>query len=109
MRDELAERLFGEVMAIADVDELVRTVQPLQRMARYKYDDYGGYGPGIRFLETLAIWLQQFDYPDREVALKFVNEQLIFLSDREIQHALSLAYQDFVRPALIRETAAELG
>lgn len=110
MRDALAERLFGEVMEMApeEVDLLVRTVRPLQRMASYKFDDYGGYGPGIRFLETLAMWLRQFDRSERETALQFVTSELVFLSDREIQHALSLAYQDFVRPALIREAAAEI-
>lgn len=91
-----------------DEDLLVRTVRPLQRMASYKFDDYGGYGPGIKFLETLAIWLRQFEPTERTIALEFVTDNLIFLSDREIQHALSLAYQDFVRPALIRETASEI-
>jgi hypothetical protein len=111
MRDALAERLFGEVMGMAPEDEdlLVRTVRPLQRMASYKFDDYGGYGPGIKFLETLAIWLQQFERAEREVALQFVTDELVFLSDREIQHALALAYQDLVRPALVREAAAEVG
>lgn len=111
MRDALAERLFGEVMGYGpeDEDQLVRLVRPLQRMASYKYDDYDGYGPGIKFLETLAMWLRQFEPSERLVALSFVTEELIFLSDREIQHALSLAYQDFVRPVLIRETAGEMG
>ncbi|RFZ63447.1 hypothetical protein DE4576_04645 [Mycobacterium marinum] len=92
-----------------DRDLLVRTVRPLQRMANYKFDDYGGYGPGIKFLETLAIWLRQFEPVERDIALQFVIEDLIFLSDREIQHALALAYQDLVRPALIRESATEIG
>lgn len=110
MRDALAERLFGDVMGIesGDEDVLVRLVQPLQRMAQYKYDEYAGYGPGIRFLETLAVWLRQFEPAERTTALRFVNEQMVFLSDREIQHALSLAYQDLVRPTLIREAAAEI-
>ena len=78
-------------------------------MSDYKFDSYGGYGAGIKFLETLSIWLNQFDEDERDVALDFVRNDLVFLSDREIQHALSLAYQDLVRPALIRRAASELG
>ncbi len=55
------------------------------------------------------MWLGQFDPDERTVALDFVKNELIFLSDREIQHSLSLAYQDFVRPALMREASTELG
>lgn len=111
MKYALAEELFGAVMGLGagETDELVRLVRPLRHMSDYKFDSYGGYGAGIKFLETLSIWLNQFNEDEREVALDFIRNDLVFLSDREIQHALSLAYQDLVRPALIRRAAGELG
>lgn len=111
MKHALAEELFGVVMELSAgrTDELVRLIRPLRHMSNYKFDSYGGYGASIKFLETLSIWLNQFNKDERELALKFVLNDLVFLSDREIQHALSLAYQDLVRPELARRAAAELG
>lgn len=111
MKHALADELFAAVMRLGpeQTDELVRRIRPLRHMSDYKFDSYGGYGAGIKFLETLSIWLDQFNEHERDVAIDFVQNKLVFLSDREIQHALSLAYPDMVRPDLIRRAAAELG
>jgi len=111
MKATLAEELLAAVMGLgpSEMDQRVRLLRPLHHMASYKFDGYGGYGPGIKFLETLAIWLSQFESAEeKRVALEFVQNQLVFLSDREIQHAVSLAYQDLVRPILIRRAASDL-
>lgn len=111
MKHALADELFAAVMRLGPekTDELVRRIRPLRHMSDYKFDSYGGYGPGIKFLEMLSIWLDQFDERERDVAIDFIQNELVFLSDREIQHALSLAYPDLVRPDLIRRAAEELG
>lgn len=111
MKHALADELFAAVMHLGpeETDELVRRMRPLKHMSDYKFDSYGGYGAGIKFLETLSIWLEQFDEGERDVAIDFIRNKLVYLSDREIQHALSLAYPDLVRPNLIRRAAAELG
>lgn len=108
MRDELAERLFASLMGEGPDDVLLTDARPLQRMASYKYDEYGGFSPGVKFLESLVTWIAQFDSAERPVAMKFVREELLFLSNREIYHALSLSYQDLVRPMLIRKCAAAM-
>lgn len=109
MKHALADELFAAVMRLGpeQTDELVRRIRPLRHMSDYKFDSYGGYGAGIKFLETLSIWLDQFEEHERDVAIDFIQNELVFLSDREIQHALSLAYPDLVRPDLIRRAAAE--
>lgn len=111
MKHALADELFAAVMDLGpeETDELVRRIRPLKHMSDYKFDSYGGYGAGIKFLETLSIWLEQFNDDEREVAIDFIQKKLVFLSDREIQHALSLAYPDLVRPNLIRRAAKEIG
>lgn len=112
MKATLAEDLLAAVIGLGpgEMDQRVRALRPLHHMASYKFDGYGGYGPGIKFLETLAIWLSQFNEPEeKRAALEFVQSELIFLSDREIQHAVSLAYSDLVRPLLIHRAASDLG
>lgn len=111
MKHSLADELFAAVMRLGpdETDEVVRRMRPLKHMSDYKFDNYGGYGAGIKFLETLSIWLEQFNDDEREVAIEFIQKELVFLSDREIQHALSLAYPDLIRPNLMRRAAEELG
>ncbi len=63
MRDELAEALLAKVMGWTDEEKaLERPI--LQDLARYKYDEYQQYAPGRRFIESLALWLRQFETKD---------------------------------------------
>jgi len=105
MRDELAERLLGAVMEWAAAD-LAKERQRLVDMAAYKYNEYQQFYPGQRFLESLALWLSQFDPEERKIAYRFVTERLVFLSNSELNHLVSMAYPDLIRPWLFR-TAAE--
>jgi hypothetical protein len=63
MRDELAEALLAKVMNWSD-EEKARERPVLQDLARYKYDEYQQYAPGRRFIESLALWLRQFETID---------------------------------------------
>lgn len=108
MKDELAERLLVTVM---DWDQ-IRTKEEraiIQDMARYKYDEYQQFAPGMRFIESLARWLYQFAPEHREAAYRFVREKLIFYSTAEIGHLVGMAYRDRIRPSLMRSTATECG
>jgi hypothetical protein len=49
MRDELAERLLAAVMHWEE-EQVVEVGGQLQALARHKYDRYGGFRPGERFL-----------------------------------------------------------
>ena len=60
MRDQLAEQLLAKVMKW-DSAEVAGHMPLLQSMATYKYDDYQQFFPGMRFIESLALWLQQFE------------------------------------------------
>ena len=92
-----------------DQAKVVENRASLQAFATWKYDEYEQYWPGERFLESLARWLDQFDTTDRPVALEFVRRRLLFVSRAEIQHLVSMAFTDFVRPILFRKVAASLG
>ncbi len=111
VKDKLAEKLFAHVMGQRGdgTDYLVEYASPLQALASHKYDEYGGYRPGVKFMETLAGWLNQLDPDERRVALDFVLDQLVFVSNAELDHALSVAYRDLVRPRLRARAAEQAG
>ena len=59
MKDRLAEELLGKVMNWSP-GEVASNLPPLQAIADYKYDEYQQFSPGMRFIESLALWLSQF-------------------------------------------------
>jgi len=109
MKDALAELLLATVMDWNSAD--VANDRPyLQTMAQYKYDEYQQFAPGTKFVESLALWLQQFKTTkERNIAYKFVKSRLVFFSSAEISHLVSMAYPDLIRSQMISKTASILG
>lgn len=107
MRDALAERLLANVMEWTPKD--VAWERPvLQALAAFKYDEYQQFSPGMRFVESLALWLQQFETLDeRKAAYAFVLSRLIFLSHAEMAHFSAIAYPDVIRPVFIEQAAKD--
>jgi hypothetical protein len=82
----------------------------LQDLARYKYDEYQQYAPGRRFIESLALWLRQFETQDqRRTAYEFIRNRVIFISTAEMRYLVELAFPIAVRPGLIAKAALALG
>jgi hypothetical protein len=109
MRDQLAERLLARVMGWSPED-VARERPVLQAMADYKYDEYQQFSPGIRFVESFALCLSGLKTSaEKEVFYNFVKTRLIFFSAAEINHLVSIAYPDFVRPRLLRKVAQAQG
>jgi hypothetical protein len=107
MKEQLAEQLLARVMNWSP--ENVAEERPLlQAMAAYKYDEYQRFFPGQRFVESLALWLNDLTGKgEKELAYDFVRNRLVFFSNAELHHLVSIAYPDFVRPRLIQAAAAE--
>lgn len=99
MRAELAERLLNEVMGWT-TGVFGERVRDLQALADVKYDEYGNYGPGSKFIENLASWLDQFPEDRREMALNFVVERLVFISEPQMNHLIGLVYLEIIAPVL---------
>jgi len=106
MREALAERLLAQVMQWTP--ENVASERPLlQAMAAFKYDEYQQFAPGMRFIESFALWLNQFlTKEERDCAYNFIKEKLIFFSNAEIIHFISTAYHDHIRPILIQRSGS---
>jgi hypothetical protein len=110
MKDANAQDLLAQVMGWpADVELINSEVPALQLMADYKYDRYQRFGPGKRFIESLALWLNQFEAGDRAIALRLVKENLIFISEQEMGHLVQLAYPDVIVQDRLRLVAEEQG
>lgn len=107
MRDQNAQQLLATVMDWRDQDTVLRYVPTLQLLADYKYDHYQRFGPGKRFVESLALWLNQFDAADRAAALDFVATRLIYFSDSEFSHLVQTAYPDVIVQERMRLVAEE--
>lgn len=109
MRALLAEKLLATVMEWSP-DEISRERPLLDVLARLKYDEYQQFSPGMRFIESLAYWLSQFKTSSERVcAYQFFKSKLIYCSAAEMNHLVSLAYSDHVRPHLLSKVAAEVG
>lgn len=109
MKSELAEELLATLM---DWDRAAfgEKVRQLDALAAYKFDEYGNFRPGVKFYESLASWLDQFDnLADRATALDFVLDRLIFISDAEMTHLIELVYPGHIDLVLRARVAAELG
>lgn len=107
MRDALAERLLATVMNWTPED-VARERPVLQALASLKYDEYQQFSPGMRFVESLALWLEQFsDEGERKAAYRFVLDRLVFLSHAEMAHFAAIAYPDVIRPVLIEQAARD--
>jgi len=108
MKETLALRLLGKVMNW-DEEEASREYGWLRLMARLKFDDYRDYVAGVRFIESLVAWLNQFEPKDRTTAYDFIKERLIYFSSLEINQLIEQLYPRFVEPWLRRQAAAAAG
>jgi hypothetical protein len=108
VKDKLAEEILAHVMGW-DAAQVAEVGMDLQMLAEHKYDSYEGYRPGVKFLESLAAWLHQFESDEyRQAALKFVRDELIFVSSAELDHLIETVYPDCIRPMLIGMAADKL-
>lgn len=81
----------------------------LRLMARLKYDGYRDFQAGMRFIESLATWLQQFTKEERETAYAFVRSALVYIGPSEMQRLVEQFYPREVRDRLMRTIAAQRG
>jgi len=107
MRTFLTERLLAKVMHWSS-EETSQERPLLQALAGFKYDEYQQFSPGIRFIESLAKWLQQFKtIEDRKIAYNFIKRHLIFISNDQMAHLVNITFTDKINPILIEKVAVQ--
>ncbi|MBI2745245.1 MAG: hypothetical protein HYX45_06635 [Burkholderiales bacterium] len=97
MKETLAKRLVADLMEWA-VERATSEFAWLDLMVNYKFDSYQQYGPGHRFYVHLLRWLSQYDKVDRECMWRLLRDQLVYISQDEMHHLVSLT-----GPAIERE------
>ena len=108
MNQDLGLRVLGQIMDWND-DRARREFDWLKLMARLKYDGYRDFQAGMRFVESLATWLQQFKQQERETAYAFVRDTLVYIGPGEMQRLVEQFYPRTVRNHLASMAAAECG
>src|SRR5215471_11461508 len=108
MNQDLGLKILGDVMRWGD-ERSREEFRWLRLMARLKYDGYRDFQAGMRFIESLATWLQQFAPNEREIAYAFVRHTLVYIGPGEIQRLVEQFYPRTVRDRLIRTVATERG
>ncbi len=106
MNQDLGFRVLGQLMHWTD-DRARQEFEWLKLMARLKYDGYRDFQAGMRFVETLATWLQQFEPPDRETAYAFVRRTLVYIGPNEMHRLVEQFYPRTVHDRLVRTVAAQ--
>ena len=107
MNDDLAQELLAKTMGWSE-KKLTEERKDLQLLSEYKYNEYQQFEPGMRFIESLARWLGQFEERSRDTAYKFVKGNIIYISTAELNHLIRMAYPDFIKHYLIGQAALEM-
>ncbi|NUW27282.1 hypothetical protein HUX57_11500 [Arcobacter butzleri] len=100
MKDNLAASLLSSAMEW-DTEDIKNDLIYLQTMAKFKYDSYQNYYPGRKFIESLALWVNQFQKKDRKLALDFIMDKLIFFSNEQIFQFISVSYPMYVQTYIL--------
>ncbi|WP_104668659.1 phosphoribosyltransferase-like protein [Ensifer adhaerens] len=108
MNEGLGLRILSEIMAWDD-DQARREFSWLRLMSKLKYDGYRDFQAGMRFIESLGTWLQQFDPIERPTAYAFVRQSLIYVGQAEMNRLVEQFYPSVVRERIISMVAAEKG
>jgi hypothetical protein len=106
VNQDLALKVLGQIMNWPD-ERAREEFRWLRLMARLKYDGYRDFQAGMRFIESLATWLQQFQPAERETAYGFVRRTLVYVGPGEMQRLVEQFYPRTVQDRLIRTAAAE--
>ena len=107
MNSNLANQLLASIMKW-DPKQLATERAALEFMGSMKYDTYGRYMPGTRFMSSLVQWLNQMeDTKDRDIAFKFLKEKLVFISSTQMNYLVDLLYDSKIRPILQKVATTE--
>ena len=108
MNQDLGLKVLSQIMRWDD-DRARKEFAWLKLMARLKYDGYRDFQAGMRFIESLVTWLQQFKQQERETAYEFVRRTLVYIGPGEMQRLVEQFYPSTVRDRLVRMVADECG
>ena len=108
MNEDLGLRILSDIMAWED-EQAREEFRWLRLMARLKYDGYRDFQAGMRFVESLITWLQQFEPSERAIAYGFLRNALVYIGPNEMQRLVDQCYPRVIWDRLVRTVAHERG
>lgn len=103
MKSELAESILKAVVDW-DVDRFAKELQDIQVIAEYKYNDYQQYTHGMRYVESLALWLRKFSPAEMDTAYNLIKKRLIFISEEQMRQLISVSFEMCMKGYLLSQT-----
>lgn len=106
MRYDIAQSILQCTMKdVWDLSKEDDETRDIQIISEIKYDDYQQYTHGMRYVESLALWMRQFDNKeDRELAYRMIKEQLIFISEEEMRQLIACVFPIIMNRYLLDKT-----
>lgn len=105
MKYELAESILKSTMDHWDTLKMAEETKDIQIISEIKYDDYQQFTHGMRYVESLALWMRQFSTKeDKERAYSFLKQQLIYISEEEMRQLVSYSFPTVMRRYLLEKT-----
>lgn len=105
MKDELAQAILKDEMQNWKIVESVSEIKNIQIISEIKYDDYQQYTHGMRYIESIALWLRQFETSEeKQRAYEFVKNQLIYISEEEMRQLVMYVFPLKMKNHLLHKT-----
>ena len=104
MRYDIAESILRSTMENWSTQKMSEEARDIQIISEIKYDDYQQYTHGMRYVESLALWLRQFEGNDRELAYEMIKNLLIYISEEEMRQLITYSYSIIMQKYLLGKT-----
>lgn len=105
MKYELAESILKSTMSHWDTLKMAAETRDIQIISEIKYDDYQQFTHGMRYVESLALWMRQFNNPEeKDCAYDLVKKHLVYISEEEMRQLVSFSYPIIMKKALLNKT-----
>lgn len=102
MKYELAEQILKNTMTHWSQIQMSDETKDIQIISEIKYDDYQQYTHGMRFVESLALWMRQFgNESDKDCAYDLIKNKLIYISEEEMRQLVSNAFSVAMKKYLL--------
>ena len=88
-------------------EDVTEHLADLQALSSYGYDEYQQFRPGMRFIESLASWLNQLPQGKRQAAFRFVKERLLYVTRDQMRQIVSVIYGEHIVPVLLGQVSRE--
>ena len=101
MQEKIAVQILKHTMGWSH-ENVTDNLADLQALSDYGYDEYQQFITGMRFIESLAIWLNQLPPDKKDTAFRFVKEKLLYITQDQMKQIISIAYPDHIVSNLIK-------